>query len=125
AKLLGAEPARLEARDGAVQDPGTGRSLTYGQIIRAARVGNIVGTGTHRTEGELDPDTGQGLGSTHWHHAATGAEVEVDRETGQVRVLRLHTAIYTGRSINPANVELQTEGNMTFGLGKALMEALV
>ncbi len=129
AGLLDVEAGALEARDGGVfgkaplQDPSQG--LTFQEIIFQARRGNLMGTGTHQTEGGLDPETGQGLGSTHWHSAAAGAEVEVDRETGAVRLLNLHAALYTGRSVNPMNVELQTEGNITFGIGKALLEEMV
>ena len=39
-----------------------------------------------RTEGGLDPETGQGIGSVHWHQAAGAAEVEVDLDTGKVDV---------------------------------------
>ena len=78
-----------------------------------------------RTEGGLDPDTGQGIGSVHWHQAAGGAEVEVDLETGKVEVLRYHAAVYAGRIVNPVQAELQTEGSVAFGLGQALFEEML
>jgi CO/xanthine dehydrogenase Mo-binding subunit len=129
AEVLQADPADLEVRDGGVyyQD-GVERGadgLSFAEIIRRAGCGNIMGTGTHQTKGGLDPATGQGIASVHWHQAAAGAEVEVDRETGAVRVLNLHAALYTGKSINPVNVELQTEGNVVFGLGKAMLEKMI
>ncbi|HBY94986.1 MAG TPA: xanthine dehydrogenase subunit D [Chloroflexi bacterium] len=129
AELLGADPTRLEVRDGGVYARGAGcrgsGGLTFAELIRRAGCGNIMGTGTHQTQGGLDPHTGQGIGSTHWHHAAAGAEVEVDRETGKVTLLAIHAALYTGRSVNPVNIELQTEGNVIFGIGKALLEELI
>jgi len=56
---------------------------------------------------------------------ATFAEVEVDTETGQVRVLHLATAVDPGTAINPMQAEGQVEGAVTQGLGYALTEELV
>jgi putative selenate reductase molybdopterin-binding subunit len=56
---------------------------------------------------------------------ATFAEVEVDTETGQVRVLHLATAVDPGAAINPMQAEGQVEGAVTQGMGYALTEELV
>ena len=56
---------------------------------------------------------------------ATFAEVEVDTQTGQVRVLHLATAVDPGTAINPMQAEGQVEGAVTQGLGYALTEELV
>jgi CO/xanthine dehydrogenase Mo-binding subunit len=74
-------------------------------------------------EGGLDPDTGQGVASSHWHQGAAAAEVEVDEETGRFRVMKLHAPIYAGRVINRPAAELQNEGSMIMGLGTALFES--
>ena len=74
-------------------------------------------------EGGLDPDTGQGIASSHWHQGAAAAEVEVDEETGKFSVLRLHAPIYAGRVINRPAAELQNEGSMIMGLGTTLFES--
>jgi putative selenate reductase molybdopterin-binding subunit len=55
---------------------------------------------------------------------ATFAEIEVDTETGQVRVLHLATAVDPGTAINPMQAEGQVEGAVTQGLGYALTEEL-
>jgi CO/xanthine dehydrogenase Mo-binding subunit len=83
------------------------------------------GFGEVANEGGLDPDTGQGVGSTHWHQAAAGAEVRVDEETGKLEVVRLHTTVYAGRVVNRPGAELQNEGSMIMGLGSALFEEVV
>lgn len=49
-------------------------------------------------------------------------EVEVDTETGEVRVLRVAAAHDCGRVINPVLVESQVIGGITQGLGYALSE---
>jgi CO/xanthine dehydrogenase Mo-binding subunit len=102
-----------------------GKGLTFGQLIRRAGCGNLMASGTFQTKGGLDPRTGQGIASVHWHQAAAAAEVEVDRETGKVTLLGIHASQYTGRTVNPLNVELQTEGNIIFGIGKATLEEML
>jgi CO/xanthine dehydrogenase Mo-binding subunit len=53
------------------------------------------------------------------------AEVEVDPETGQVKVHRMVTSHETGTVINPVGFQGQIEGGVVYGLGSALMEDLV
>ena len=53
------------------------------------------------------------------------AEVEVDTETGQIRVLHLVTATDPGVAINPMQAEGQVEGAVAQGLGYALCEEMV
>ncbi len=56
---------------------------------------------------------------------ATFAEVEVDIETGKVRVVHLVTAVDAGVAINPALAEGQVEGAVAQGLGYALTEQML
>ncbi len=126
AEQLEAAPDDLEVVDGVVRVKGSpDRALDYGQIIRNHRAGNLLGSSTFRSEGGLDAATGQGIGSVHWHQAAGAAEVEVDLETGKVDLLRYHAGVYAGRILNPVQAELQTEGNVAFGLGQAFFEDMI
>jgi putative selenate reductase molybdopterin-binding subunit len=50
------------------------------------------------------------------------AEVEVDRATGRIRVVRFVSAVDCGRAINPMLVEGQVEGSVAMGIGQALWE---
>ena len=119
-------PDDLEFANGRVQPKGAAdRGLDYGEVIRRDRAGNVQGNGTFQTKGGLDPETGLGIGSVHWHQAAGAAEVEVDLETGHVTVLRYHAGVYSGRTINPVQAELQTEGNVAFGVSQALFEEML
>ena len=94
-------------------------------LLRGAGVESITGTGVFGTEIWVDPETGQGKASHHWHQAAAGAVVEVDRETGKVTLLRLHLGTHAGRVIDRANAELQNEGCAAFGLSQALFEEML
>jgi CO/xanthine dehydrogenase Mo-binding subunit len=126
AEALEAAPADLELVAGRVQVRGVpDRSLTYGELVRRARAGNLLGTAVFATEGGLDAETGQGIGSVHWHQAAGAAEVEVDLDTGRIEVLKYHAGVYAGRIANPQQAQLQTEGNIAFGLGQALYEEMI
>jgi len=126
ADKLEISPDDLELGGGRVAVKGSpDRFVEYSALVRASRKGNLLADGTFQTEGGLDPETGQGIAAPHWHQAAGAAEVEVDLETGRIDVLQYHAAVYAGRILNPVQCELQTEGNVAFGVGQALFEALL
>jgi CO/xanthine dehydrogenase Mo-binding subunit len=83
-----------------------------------------VGHGYVSNDGGLDPDTGQGVASSHWHQGSASAKVEVDAETGLITLDRLYAASYAGRVVNRHGADLQNEGSMIMGLGTALFEEL-
>jgi 4-hydroxybenzoyl-CoA reductase subunit alpha len=53
------------------------------------------------------------------------AEVEVDLQTGRVKLLKMVTAHDCGRPINPMLVEGQLEGSVVGGMGQALYEDVI
>jgi xanthine dehydrogenase molybdenum-binding subunit len=59
------------------------------------------------------------------YYGAVFAEVEVDTETGEVKVLKLTSAFDVGRAINPDLVEGQIIGGAVMGMGFALTEDLL
>jgi CO/xanthine dehydrogenase Mo-binding subunit len=78
-------------------------------------------------KGEVAP-TGTGSyaeGPVFWEVCVGAAEVEVDPETGFVRVRKTATAADVGRAINPQLVERQDEGATLQGIGNALFEEMV
>jgi CO/xanthine dehydrogenase Mo-binding subunit len=58
-------------------------------------------------------------------YGAQGAEVEVDRDTGRVRVLKLVAAHDVGRALNPATTAGQIEGGVVHGASIALFEQVL
>jgi CO/xanthine dehydrogenase Mo-binding subunit len=136
AQMLGCEPGQIE-----VPEPDTATSpfdtrttssrTTHmmGRALEAAvsdlRTGDGErGYGEVHNDGGLDPDTGQGIASTHWHQGAASAQVTVDEETGKLTVEHIHGVAYAGRVVNREGAELQNEGSLTMGLGTALFEAI-
>jgi len=88
------------------------------------QAGNIVGTGTYKPD-YVPPDPATGLTDNvtpFWMCAASGAEVEVDTETGHVRIARLVTAVDCGRPVNPKIVETQISGAVLMHLGFTMFE---
>ena len=63
--------------------------------------------------------------SCSYAYGATGVEVEVDTETGQVTILRYVAAHDVGRALNPMLLEGQIHGAAVMGTGYALTEQLV
>ncbi|MFM8322617.1 MAG: xanthine dehydrogenase family protein molybdopterin-binding subunit [Chloroflexota bacterium] len=72
-----------------------------------------------------DPETGACDPMVSLAYTAEAVEVEVDMETGRVRVLNVICANDIGRAINPTQVEGQLEGGLVQSLGYALMENFV
>jgi CO/xanthine dehydrogenase Mo-binding subunit len=66
--------------------------------------------------------TGQGDAYICYSFSANAVELEVDTETGETRVLRVHSGHDTGTVINPTTGEGQVEGGVVQGLGYALVE---
>jgi CO/xanthine dehydrogenase Mo-binding subunit len=89
------------------------------------QAGNIVGVGSF-IPAYVPPDAqGQTANATpFWMIGATGAEVEVDTETGEFKVTRLVNLVDVGRPVNPAIVETQISGAALMQLGFTLYERM-
>jgi CO/xanthine dehydrogenase Mo-binding subunit len=88
------------------------------------QAGNVIGTGSFVPSYKSpDPQTGQSPDVTpFWMIGGTGAEVEVDTDTGEVRVTRLVNVADAGKPINPRIAETQLSGGAIMQLGFTLME---
>jgi CO/xanthine dehydrogenase Mo-binding subunit len=124
--LLEVSPDDLVLEDGGVSVRGNPSTrLSIQDVFWRTRTGSISGDGEVITTGGLDPETGQGVASDHWHQGAASAEVEVDLGTGKVYVKYLHVIAYAGYVVNPKLARMQMHGSALFGLGHALYEELV
>ncbi|MCI0555841.1 MAG: xanthine dehydrogenase family protein molybdopterin-binding subunit [Anaerolineae bacterium] len=70
----------------------------------------------------FDPETGYSTPNFAYAFVAQGIEVEVDTETGHIRVLRVISADDVGKPINPVLVEGQVEGAVVQAQGYAVLE---
>jgi CO/xanthine dehydrogenase Mo-binding subunit len=90
------------------------------------QAGNIVGVGSF-IPSYTPPDYGTGQtpnATPFWMIGGTGAEVEVDTETGHVTVTRLINVADLGRPINPKIVETQLSGAALMQLGFTMFEKM-
>lgn len=128
-RLLGIPEERVRGRDRKLfpeEDPS--RSIDIVEVLRSCRRQGILAVGSGYWTAPatpVDPETGQGSPWSTYVFAAHAAEVEVDTETGEVKVLKVVAAHDVGRAINPTLVEGQIEGGVVMGQGYGLMEEFV
>jgi nicotinate dehydrogenase subunit B len=80
--------------------------------------------GWGKREATQDQGFGMGGGYEKLGNVATFAEVNVDRKSGAVKVVRVVSAFECGAIVNPDNLRNQVEGSNVQGLGGALFEAI-
>jgi CO/xanthine dehydrogenase Mo-binding subunit len=90
------------------------------------QAGNVVGTGVFKPDYvPPSPDTGQSPQLTpFWMISGAGAEVEVDTETGHVKITRLINIVDCGRPVNPKSVETQIAGAAVMHVGFTMFEKM-
>jgi aerobic carbon-monoxide dehydrogenase large subunit len=108
AQDLEASEADIDFADGRFAVKGTDRKVSLFEL--AARHGAIADAG--------DVDSRVGSYPYGWHVC----EVEIDVETGTVRIDRYTTIDDVGRAVNPLILHGQTHGGIVQGAGQALME---
>ncbi len=118
AEFLGCPPEQVELVDGQFRDRARPTaSLSFAEVAgHACRDGAPV-TGFYRYEDRL-------TGTATTSYVAQVAEVEVDPETGQVRVRRIVSAADVGTVLNAIGVDGQLDGASVMGLGFATTEEL-
>lgn len=131
ASLLEANPEDLEAKGGEIFVRGSpARSVSFAEASRAAIFrqdgGPILGRGVYDPPTYFEgKKTMYGHFSPNYPFCAEVVELEVDRDTGQVKVISVAAADDIGRAINPLAVESQIQGCISQGLGFALNEEMV
>jgi carbon-monoxide dehydrogenase large subunit len=124
-EILETDPADLDLSEGRVVAAGSPeRMVTLGEVARAAQPG---------PRAKLPEGMEPGLEVTYYYVPptvtfASGTHVvgvEVDVETGFVKVLRYVTVDECGRMLNPMIVEGQIHGGVAHGVGNALYEEVV
>jgi carbon-monoxide dehydrogenase large subunit len=123
-ELLEAAPGDLDLQDGVVTVSGApSRRLTLREVAMAAAPG-----ASNRPAGMapvLEAEYYYEPPTVTWSSGTHVAAVEVDEETGFIRVLRYITVDDCGRMLNPTVVEGQIHGGVAFGLGNTLWEEVV
>lgn len=124
AEVHGTAEEEVEVEAGFVRLPR--RDVGFVELMAEAfgpMLGEVIGTGERRG----DYVAGHPLGghAAFYEFSCTACEVAVDRETGELRLLRHVTVSDVGKALNPRHVHGQDEGAAMMGLGQTLMEQLV
>jgi 4-hydroxybenzoyl-CoA reductase alpha subunit len=127
-EVLEANTDDLESREGRVFVKGSSeKAISIAELAWVSYFSKskpILGRGFYEDPISIpDPETGYGGGPTY-SFATQVAEVEVDVETGKVKVLKITSAHDLGRAINPRAVRGQIEGALAQGIGSSLYERL-
>jgi len=120
--LLEAASDDIVLTDGVAKVAGTDRTIPIAKLAREAY------TQTHRFKGEIEPgisETGHYDPPGTFSNACHVAIVDVDVETGQVKVEKFLVAEDAGRIINPLIADGQVHGGIAQGIGNALLEEIV
>ncbi len=127
ARLWNLSPETLRLADKKVTAKGR-RSMTFGKIIQTSHFTEIVGSGSIESKRLWAGDPsgeGKGFSAPGWPFGAQAVEVEVDRETGVIKLIRVASAHDVGQAINPMALTSQIQGGIMMGLGYALWEGLL
>ncbi|MBM2809320.1 MAG: aldehyde oxidase [Chloroflexi bacterium] len=117
-EVKGGDPSGWQVMGGELRSGGNGYS--FAEIVSALPGGaQLTATGQYTRTRSGDTSFG---GHDHWAPSAAAAEVEVDCETGEVRVLRYAIAADAGRALHRNSAKGQIEGGAVMGFGLALFE---
>ena len=132
AQALDAAPDEIVCDDGVASVEGhPSRGIPYARLALGYTFedgksigGPVIGHGRFIATGltHLDPQTGQGLPAQYWTYGAHGVELEVDTQTGEIKILDIATALDAGKVLNPKLCLGQVVGGVVQGLGSALWE---
>jgi xanthine dehydrogenase molybdenum-binding subunit len=114
AHAMGAKPDEMVLHGGAVIHGRAERRMTFAEIV-AAKGEAIVAEG-HYLNMKEGPEASM---------VTQVAEVEVDRETGEVKIKKVTSAHNIGTVVNPLGHQGQIDGGVVMGMGQARMEEVV
>jgi CO/xanthine dehydrogenase Mo-binding subunit len=127
-KILAVDEEDLRVENGKIfSHKNPDKKLTFSQVIKHqySAGSDIVGRGSYYPIMGGESGGMWSAPSIFWMYGAQCAEVEVDPETGRVRILRIVGAHDVGKAINPSTCKGQIEGGIVHGIGTALFEEML
>ncbi|MCX5811837.1 MAG: xanthine dehydrogenase family protein molybdopterin-binding subunit [Proteobacteria bacterium] len=130
AKSLAVDPETLDIRKGTVFSTiDNEKSIALGKVLRNAHYKSngqmLMAEYFYDPANENFDKDFKGNLSVSYAYGAHGVEVEVDKQTGQVKILKYIAAHDVGRAINPMLLEGQIYGGGLMGIGYAMGERMI
>jgi carbon-monoxide dehydrogenase large subunit len=124
ASALNSNAEDLEIANGTVAVKGSNKRVTIPELIKGKwKAGlTVLGKGVYYPEIE---GTMFSARSVFYMYGAQAVDLEVDPETGKIRVHKVTAAHDVGKAINPMAVEGQIEGGVVMGLGSGIFEEVL
>lgn len=127
-RMLACDPEDIVVGDGGVMRMGHPETrLSYSDFMKRLYKagGTLMGRGFFYPAMDVGGGAGVFSGaSAFWMYVACAAEVEVNRDTGRVKVVRLAAAPDVGKAVNPLTLAGQIEGGTIHGMSIALFEEI-
>jgi selenium-dependent xanthine dehydrogenase len=117
-------PEQVRFENGIVH--ANGHSMTYAEVAKEMKAMGQQPRAMYEYEAPKTKPLGEG-GDMHFAFSfgVQAAEVEVNKLTGEVRVLKVISANDVGMAVNPLGLQGQVEGGVMMGLGNALTEEFI
>ena len=125
ARVLKAIPDRLRLKHGRIEG-NKGQGISFESLMHkifSSKAGEIVGRGAYQDV--KSKKAALGSPTTFWEISWGGAEVEVDRDTGEIKLIKYVSLADVGQAIHPVLCEGQDEGGVMNALGHSLLEEMV
>ena len=124
-RLLKAEKTELVFRNGGIHSK-QGQSISFDKLMHKmflSKSGEVLGRGVYQDV--KSRKAALGAPTTFWEISWGGAEVEVDVETGELKLLKYVSLADVGKAIHPVLCEGQDEGGVMNAIGHSLLEEMV
>lgn len=125
AKVLKTKVEQLQLSGGKIVGP-KNQTLSFVELMQKiflSRSGELVGHGAYQSI--KSAKAALGSPTNFWEIAWGAAEVEVDRDTGEIKLLKYVSLADVGRAIHPVLCEGQDEGGVMNAIGHSLMEEMI
>jgi len=124
ARILKTSAARLALSGGKIHTKK--ESLSFEQLMQKvflSKAGELIGRGAYQDV--KSNKAALGSPTTFWEISWGGAEVEVDRDSGEIKLIKYVSLADVGQAINPVLCEGQDEGGVMNAIGHTLLEEMV
>jgi CO/xanthine dehydrogenase Mo-binding subunit len=125
AKALNEDAVNLSLEGGHVESR-SGKKISYPAVIAkffGANAGELIGKGSYQDI--KSAEAALGSPTTFWEIGWGGAKVAVNRDTGEIDLLKYVSIADVGQAIHPVQCEGQDEGAVMFAVGHTLREEMV